>query len=139
VSDTSLDTVPTPTAIRPPRRALRVLVVEDEESVRSLLSLNLELAGYLVVGEAGDGAEGLSMMTTLRPDVVVLDMMMFPVSGSDFLRSMASTPKREHPTVVAFSAAPRELENALDLGADAAVLKDGDFDALLDVLDALPG
>lgn len=124
-------------ALRPARRPLRVLVVEDDDMVRALVSLNLEFAGYEIAGEAAGGEEAIALMDVLRPDVLVLDMMMYPVSGSDVLRSLASIPKQSQPRVVAFSAAPNELQAALDLGADAAVLKDGDFVTLLDVLDAL--
>lgn len=137
MSDTKTHVGEAPASLRPARRPLRVLLAEDDENVRSLVALNLEFAGYQIVGEAADGAEALNLTQMIRPDVLLLDMMMFPVSGSDVLRALAATPKRDLPTVVAFSAAPRELEAALDLGADRAVLKDGDFDVLLDVLDSL--
>ncbi|MGI8553981.1 MAG: response regulator [Dehalococcoidia bacterium] len=63
-------------------RPIRVLLVDDEPvvrlGVRMLLGLEPDI---LVVGEAGNGAEALSLVPTLRPDVVLLDLMMPGLDG----------------------------------------------------------
>ena len=54
----------------------RVLVVDDAPAIRSALRGLLEDAGMVVVGEAPDGAQGVSMTGSLRPDVVLMDLRM---------------------------------------------------------------
>ena len=54
----------------------RVLVVDDAPAIRSALRGVLEDAGMQVVGEAPDGAQGVAMTGSLRPDVVLMDLRM---------------------------------------------------------------
>jgi DNA-binding NarL/FixJ family response regulator len=63
-------------------------------------------------------------------------MMMPGMNGRDVLTEL-SKPEYDGAVVLAFSAAPTELERALELGANAAVLKTGDFDMLVDALATL--
>ena len=69
-----------------------VLVVDDEPDLRDLVRLNLELEGH-EVEVAGDGAEALRMVADgLRPDLVLLDLMMPKVDGWDVLRQLKADP-----------------------------------------------
>jgi DNA-binding NarL/FixJ family response regulator len=58
-----------------------VLVVEDNASMRGELRALLEDAGFTVVGEAGHGAEGVTLARELRPNVVVMDLRMPILDG----------------------------------------------------------
>ncbi|MBI4259717.1 MAG: response regulator [Actinobacteria bacterium] len=69
-----------------------VLLVEDDESIRTMVRFNLELAAFSVV-EAGDGLEGLLMADLHRPDVVVLDLMMPDVDGVRMLGQLRGLPE----------------------------------------------
>jgi DNA-binding NarL/FixJ family response regulator len=109
-----------------------VLVADDDDAVRVLLRLNLEIEGHSVVAEAADGQAALDAMRNLRPDVVVLDMMMPGTNGADVLRALTGCATR--PCVVAYSASPTHLELAGQLGADRTVLKSGDMTQLLDAV-----
>ena len=60
---------------------LRVLIVDDEPDVRMLLRLQLDQAGFDVVGEATDGQEAVDLAVREHPDAVVLDLLMPRVSG----------------------------------------------------------
>jgi DNA-binding NarL/FixJ family response regulator len=65
---------------------VRVLLADDEEDVRHLLRLNLEIDGrFLVVGEAKNGAEAVALTRILHPDAVVLDILMPVMGGVDAL------------------------------------------------------
>ncbi|MCU1448924.1 MAG: two-component response regulator [Acidimicrobiales bacterium] len=65
---------------------LRVLLADDEEDVRHLLRLNLEIDGrFVVVGEAKNGAEAVALTRILHPDAVVLDILMPVMGGVDAL------------------------------------------------------
>jgi len=60
---------------------LKVLIVDDEPDVRMLLRLQLDQAGFDVVGEATDGQEAVDLAVREHPDAVVLDLLMPRVSG----------------------------------------------------------
>jgi DNA-binding NarL/FixJ family response regulator len=109
----------------------QVVVADDDEGVRVLLRLNLEIEGHKVVGEAADGSAALAVMSESRPDVLVLDMMMPGTNGADVLRELSRRAVGDRPCVVAYSASPTHLELAGQLGADATVLKSGDMTVLL--------
>ena len=57
-------------------------LADDQELVRAGFRLILELAGFEVVGEAGDGAEALELARQLQPDVVLMDVRMPGWTGS---------------------------------------------------------
>jgi two-component system response regulator EvgA len=58
-----------------------MLIVDDHEVFRSTARLLLEAEGFVVVGEAGDGASALEVADRLRPDVVVLDVQLPDMTG----------------------------------------------------------
>jgi len=112
----------------------QVVVADDDDGVRTLLRLNLELEGHCVVGEAADGGEALEMTCQCHPDVLVLDMMMPGTNGADVLRALSGCDAQARPCVVAYSASPSHLELAGELGADRTVLKTGDMTDLMSVV-----
>jgi two-component system, NarL family, response regulator EvgA len=105
-----------------------VLVADDDEAVRMLLRLNLEIEGHSVVAEAADGKQAIEAVVSHRPDVMVLDMMMPGTNGADVLKALTDCSSR--PCVVAYSASPTHLQLADELGADQTVLKFGDMSVL---------
>jgi two-component system alkaline phosphatase synthesis response regulator PhoP len=60
----------------------KVLVVDDEQSIVTLLKYNLQQAGYDVI-TAMDGEEGLNLAVTSNPDVILLDLMLPKMDGMD--------------------------------------------------------
>ena len=98
-----------------------VLVVEDDEEVRSVLARDLVSRGYRV-HEAADGGRGLERWHAARPDVVLLDLGLPDIDGLELIRLI----RREAMTpIVILSArfAEREKVQALDRGADDFVTK----------------
>ena len=67
----------------------RILIVEDDEDLRSLFRISLTLAGY-DVEEAGDGLEALRRIDSSPPDLVVLDLMLPFVGGAIVQQEIAS-------------------------------------------------
>lgn len=63
----------------------RVLVVDDDPDIRIVVRATLEADGHEVVGEAGDGHEAVALIPVVRPDAVVLDVMMPRLNGLDAL------------------------------------------------------
>jgi DNA-binding response OmpR family regulator len=82
-ADESTRTTPTPTEDRPPR----ILIADDEPSMRLLLSVNLGLAGFDVV-EAENGVSALEQAASGGFDLIVLDVMMPDLSGHDVAREL---------------------------------------------------
>jgi excisionase family DNA binding protein len=64
-----------------------VLIVDDDERLREYVRVNLEMEGY-TVQEAGSAEEGMEVLDTLRPDLVLLDVMMPQVDGWEMLQRM---------------------------------------------------
>jgi diguanylate cyclase (GGDEF)-like protein len=102
----------------------RVLVVDDDPDIRSVLELTLEHAGFEVI-HARDGAEALVLARTLRPDVVLLDVMMPGLDGFAVLRELRLDVRTINLPVLLLTARtqPRDAAAALDAGADDYITK----------------
>jgi CheY-like chemotaxis protein len=106
-------------------RVTRILVVEDDPSLRSMLRLIFELAGYEVV-EAGDGRAALDLMGGSQiPDIVTIDLMMPIMNGNQLIRRLRSETRTASIPIVVVSANARAAEGvqASQRGADALVSK----------------
>ena len=79
----------------------RVLIIDDHPSFRRLASKLLEAGGFAVIGEAKDGREGLAEARRLKPDVVMLDVLLPDTSG--FAVAQALTEGELAPVVVLVS------------------------------------
>jgi two-component system response regulator EvgA len=66
----------------------KVLIVDDHPSFRSAARLLLECEGFEVIGEAEDGASGVEAVSSLRPDLVVLDVQLPDISGFEVLERL---------------------------------------------------
>jgi DNA-binding response OmpR family regulator len=101
--------------------AARVLVVDDEPTVREVVGDYLRRDGF-VVHEAADGAEALAAVAGFRPDLVVLDLMLPAVPGLDVLRELRSGSSIP---VILLTARAEESDRVvgLELGADDYVVK----------------
>src|SRR6266478_9068688 len=59
----------------------RILVIDDGDSVRDVIRIFLEHAGFEVCGEAADGVEAIEQAKKLKPDLIVLDLVMARMNG----------------------------------------------------------
>jgi DNA-binding NarL/FixJ family response regulator len=111
---------------------LRVMVVDDEPLVREGLKVIIAAEpGLAVVGEAGDGAEAVSLARRLRPDVVCLDVRMPGIDGirtTELLVAMEPAPKV---LVVTTFSADDYVYGALEAGASGFLLKRASADELV--------
>ena len=85
--------------------ATRVLIVDDHPSFRRLATRLLQEAGFAVVGEAADAAGAISEAERLRPDVVLLDVVLPDGSGVEVARELSHTD--EAPRVILISSRGR--------------------------------
>src|SRR5262245_9568638 len=96
-----------------PHMQRTVLIVDDYAPFRRLVRRVLEAGGFTVIGEAGDGASALASVAELRPDVVLLDVLLPDLSGFAVARRLAA--QAERPLVVLTSSRePSELGTQLD-------------------------
>jgi DNA-binding NarL/FixJ family response regulator len=110
---------------------IRVLVVDDHPVVRQGLRTFLDVQdGIQVVGEASDGATCVSQVERLRPDVVLLDLRMPGVDGTEALRRVRALPDPPKVLVVTSFTEPSAVLPAVRAGAAGYVYKDVDPSAL---------
>ncbi len=105
--------------------AIRVLVVDDDPLVRSALSLMLGgQADLEVIGEAGDGRQGVALAGSLRPDVILMDIRMPVLNGLDATRELHARPEPPRVIILTTFDADEHVFGALEAGADGFLLKD---------------
>jgi len=116
----------------------RVLVVDDDASIRTLLEVSLRTEG-LEVDTARDGRDGLEQALVDPPDVVVLDVMMPELDGWGVAEGLAANPRTAGVPVVFLSARAQDADVARGraLGAAAYVTKPFDVFDLCELLHEL--
>ena len=115
----------------------RVLLVDDDELLRDLLALRLEVEGHEII-TADDGAAALATLRGMRCDLVVLDIMMPVMDGWQFCTWLAEQPRplRDTP-VVLLSASPRLGKAAAELHVCGQLPKPVSVDRLLGTIEQL--
>jgi two-component system, NarL family, nitrate/nitrite response regulator NarL len=122
--------------------AIRLLIADDHpifrHGVRQLLEAEPD---FVVVGEAGDGAEVIDMVPQLHPDVVLLDLAMPRVAGMEALRELSVSPSSSAPgpkiVLLTVAIEKKQIVEALQLGAHGIVLKDAAAQLLIKALRAV--
>jgi len=106
----------------------RILVIEDETSIRRLICRALDLNGY-ATAEAGNAGQALALVEKTRPDVIILDLGLPDRDGSELLPRL----KQSGAAVLVLTARDEIADKvaALDAGADDYVTKPFDTDELL--------
>jgi two-component system, OmpR family, phosphate regulon response regulator PhoB len=98
-----------------------VLICDDEPSLRELIRISL--AGPYEIVEADDGEQSLELARLVRPDVVILDMMMPRLSGLEVLSALRQEEQLRETRVIVLTAQPATREHALRAGADVVMVK----------------
>lgn len=102
----------------------KILVVEDEADIAELIRFNLELAKYKVT-TAGSGEEALEKVDILKPDLILLDLMLPGLSGLEVCRRLKQDSKPQDFRIIMVTAKGEESDivQGLELGADDYVTK----------------
>ena len=102
----------------------KIMLVEDDKSLREIYSIRLVAEGYEVVS-AGDGEEALAIAVQQKPDLIVSDVMMPKISGFDMLDILRSTPETKDIKVIMMTALSSEeqRQRGESLGADKYLVK----------------
>lgn len=115
-----------------------ILVVDDSQDMRAILSIRLRVNGYDVV-TADDGQSGLDKMKDKMPDLIILDLMLPKIDGYEVCRMLKFDDKYKHIPVVILSALDQQedREKAIGSGADAYFIKPFDLELLLNKIRSL--
>jgi two-component system phosphate regulon response regulator PhoB len=101
-----------------------ILIVDDERDLLSVLDFNLRQAGFETL-LAASGAEALTHLRRRVPDLVLLDLMLPDVAGTEVCRSVKTDPRTKHVPVMMLTAKGEEVDKVVgfELGADDYVTK----------------
>lgn len=104
-------------------RAVRVVIVDDNELTRSLLQLILRGGSYNVVGEATNAKMGLDLALKLKPDVVLLDQNMPNGNGIDIIQPIHASLPNTVVLMVTTQSDQRIINGAMERGANGFIVK----------------
>lgn len=109
----------------------RVLLVDDHRLVREGLRRSLEEAGFTVVGEAENGADGIAAAAELRPDLVLMDVSMPVMDGITATRRLRSRVPDAAVVVLTMHADTDLVDRARSAGATGYLLKDASSEEVI--------
>lgn len=111
----------------------QILIVEDDSTIRCILEMALRAAGYEHVTSAARGDEGLEAARKLRPDLVLLDLMLPGLDGLSVCRRIRETPALAETRIIMLTARSEEQDivRGLEIGADDYVTKPFSREVLL--------
>jgi DNA-binding response OmpR family regulator len=114
---------------------LSVLVVDDDQNIRKIVTFHLQQEGYKV-GQAKNGAEAIELAKAEKYDVALLDVMMPVMDGYAVCKTLKTTPQTKDMVVIMFTAKGRkeDVVEALKVGADDYCLKPFNKSVLVDKL-----
>lgn len=112
-----------------------ILVVDDEPNIRKLLCQELEEAGYKVI-EAADGSEALNKARNLKPDLIILDILMPVVDGFDTMTILKNDETTSNIPILVYSITD-DQEKMFHFGADEYITKSSEPEMLLKTVSSL--
>ena len=117
-----------------------MLVVDDDEVIRRLIAVNLQLEGF-EVETAVDGQDCLDKVTDIEPDVITLDVMMPRLDGWETTVQLRGSPDTTHIKIVLITARAQEDDKSRgsQVGADAYLTKPFDPNEMIRVVRDLVG
>lgn len=118
----------------------KILLVEDNEMNRDMLSRRLERRGYQVL-IALDGEKGVAMAQSEAPDLVLMDMSLPVLDGWEATRRLKAEPETRAIPIIALTAHAMvgDREKAIEAGCDDYDIKPVDFARLLEKIEAILG
>jgi len=112
-------------------KTIRIMLVDDHAVMRRGLASLLETCPELtIVGESSDGETALQRADVLKPDVVVMDLLMPKMDGTATTRSLHARHPEIHVLILTTSSSSNDITQALESGATGALLKSADLDEL---------
>ncbi len=127
-----------PIPLPPPDGRKTVVIVEDQTAIRELTTEMLETRGtYRILGAAADGNQGLDMVLRLRPDILILDVMMPGLSGIEVLRRIGRNLPKMRILVFSAKQEPQVVRGLIQEGVHGFVNKNSPLSDLRKALDEI--
>ncbi len=119
---------------------MKILIVEDNEMNRDMLSRRLRRKGYDIC-VAEDGESGVAMATSEKPDLILMDMSLPVLDGWEATRRIKANPELASIPIVGLSAHAMETDRgkALEAGCDDYDTKPVELERLLEIIQKLTG
>ena len=113
-----------------------VLIIEDEEDAAELFAEMMRVSGFRVV-KTSKSRPAISLMSSEKPDVILLDIMMPEISELDILRQMRREPELANIPVIVVTAKsmPSDIKNGMEAGASTYLTKPVGFLELKDAVE----
>ena len=112
----------------------KILIIEDSQDAREMLAMLLDMEGYSVA-TAEDGREGLMRAAADSPDLILTDINMPHIDGTEMIRRLRAEPGACRVPIIVMTAYGDELAlRAVESGADIALTKPVDYDLLLETV-----
>jgi len=99
-----------------------ILIVDDDAELRMLYRLILEREGF-TVAEAANGADALRFLSTQKPDLIIMDVLMPLLGGEGVMRKLQQMPILDEVRIIVLTAYPRFRDSAAFLRADQFLVK----------------
>ena len=113
----------------------KILLVDDEQDLVDTVKLKLEFEGYEVMA-CYEGQDCLDKVGKIKPDIILLDVMMPRLNGYEVCRKLKEDPQTQHIPVIMLTAKVQKLDQELGAksGANAYITKPFEFEDLLETL-----
>lgn len=117
----------------------RILYAEDEPDVAEVTIMTLEALGGFIVKHCSNGREVLERVSSFRPQLIVLDVMMPEMSGVEALKALKAAPETKAIPVIFLTAKSQrhEQQEYLDMGAIGVIIKPYDPPTLCSALNGM--
>jgi phosphate regulon transcriptional regulator PhoB len=102
----------------------RIMVIDDEKDIVDLISYNLELEKFAVI-KAYDGESALEMLESVKPDLIILDLMLPVIRGLEVCRLIRKNPETESIPIIMLTARGDDMDRIIgfEMGADDYIVK----------------
>ena len=111
-----------------------ILIADDAEFMRAMLRQIIEDMEWTVAGEAGDGKEAIAQYRKLRPDLVLLDITMPNLDGTEALKAILAEDPQAQVVMITALGQKDQVLNAIKTGARDFIIKPLDHDRVTDTL-----
>lgn len=110
---------------------IKIVIIDDHKMIREGLQQLLELDGEIsVIGQAGDGYDGLSLIESTNPDVILLDINMPNMNGLEMLTELKKIKPDSRVLILTIHNEIDYLVKAIELGVNGYILKDSECSTL---------
>ncbi len=117
----------------------RLILIDDSQYARELLKMILEEGGHEIVGEAANGIEGVEMYMALKPDLVILDMIMPRLNGLNTLQAIRAYDKDARILIISADNQEEHVRKSVKEGADGYISKPYKKKIVIEVVSNLIG